>query len=95
MASVTTEFLETNFKTRFARNAATSRTEEYVYNFFSFLAELGGALSLFLGFSFLMLWDLFSQAVGFLSNTGTADDIKEDAVKYGAEARIPLNSSDD
>ena len=29
-----------------------------VYPFESFLAEVGGALGLFLGFSFVMIWDI-------------------------------------
>ena len=33
-------------------------SEEYVYDLVSFIAECGGALGLFLGFSFFMLWDL-------------------------------------
>ena len=32
-------------------------TEEYAYTFISFLAEFGGALGLFLGFSFFGLWE--------------------------------------
>ena len=31
--------------------------EAYVYPFISFVAEFGGALGMFLGFSFLMVWD--------------------------------------
>ena len=62
---------------------------------FFLVANFGGTLSLFLGFSFFMLWDLISRGVGFLGKTETADDINDDAVKYGAETRIPLNSSDD
>ena len=36
----------------------TVMEEEYVYPLDSFIAEFGGALGLFLGFSFLMIWDL-------------------------------------
>ena len=32
--------------------------EEYIYPELSFISELGGALGMFLGFSFLMFWDL-------------------------------------
>ena len=35
-----------------------SKKEVYLYTFSSLIAELGGALGLFLGFSFYMLWDL-------------------------------------
>ena len=31
--------------------------EDYVYPLISFVAEFGGALGMFLGFSFLMVWD--------------------------------------
>ena len=32
--------------------------EDWVYPELSFIAEFGGALGMFLGFSFYMLWDL-------------------------------------
>ena len=35
-----------------------SKKEVYLYTFSSLIAELGGALGLFLGFSFYMLWDI-------------------------------------
>ena len=35
----------------------TVKTEELVYPLESFVSEFGGALGLFLGFSFLMVWD--------------------------------------
>ena len=34
-----------------------TRTEKKIYSGVSFVAEFGGALGLFLGFSFLMIWD--------------------------------------
>ena len=34
-----------------------SKTEEIIYDFQSFVAEFGGALGLFLGFSIIMIWD--------------------------------------
>ena len=34
-----------------------TRTEKTIYSGVSFVAEFGGALGLFLGFSFLMIWD--------------------------------------
>jgi len=37
----------------------TIKTEVYTYDFGSFVAEFGGALGLFTGFSFFMLWDIF------------------------------------
>ena len=44
----------------FFRSTKTVRvlTEELVYPFPSFLAEFGGALGLFLGFSIFMVWDM-------------------------------------
>ena len=40
-----------------------SRAEERIYTFSSFLAELGGALGLFLGFSFIMIWDTMKSVI--------------------------------
>ena len=37
------------------------KTEHLVYPFSSFLAEFGGALGLFLGFSFFMIWDFLQM----------------------------------
>ena len=34
------------------------KIEKLVYPFSSFLAEFGGALGLFLGFSIIMVWDM-------------------------------------
>ena len=39
------------------------KTEELFYPFESFLAEFGGALGLFLGFSFMMAWDVFQTVL--------------------------------
>ena len=41
----------------------TLEEEAYVYPFISFVAEFGGALGLFLGFSFLMVWDIIEPLV--------------------------------
>ena len=40
--------------------------QELLYPFSSFLAEFGGALGLFLGFSFAMLWDLVIASIAVL-----------------------------
>ena len=40
-------------------------TEELIYPSSSFVAEFGGTLSLFLGFSFITLWDSFSTIKRF------------------------------
>ena len=41
----------------FPSTEITLEEEEYVYPFISFVAEFGGALGMFLGFSFLMVLD--------------------------------------
>ena len=59
-----------NCKILFVRATKTVlvKTEELVYPFSSFLAEFGGALGLFLGFSFMILWDLLQIALNVISN---------------------------
>ena len=37
--------------------------EEEIYPFISFISELGGSLGLFLGFSFMTIWDLIDYFV--------------------------------
>ena len=37
---------------------ALERTEQLLYPLESFVSEFGGALGLFLGFSFMIVWDL-------------------------------------
>ena len=46
------------FLISFSTNVLTVLKEQYVYPMDSFIAEVGGALGLFLGFSFMMVWDL-------------------------------------
>ena len=46
------------FLISFSTNVLTVLEEQYVYPMDSFIAEVGGALGLFLGFSFMMVWDL-------------------------------------
>ena len=41
-----------------ANNEVIEESEELMYDFVSLVAEFGGALGLFLGFSFLSLWDI-------------------------------------
>ena len=41
----------------YSSNSLTIKKEALVYPFMSFFAELGGSLGLFLGFSFLTIWD--------------------------------------
>ena len=40
-------------------SATKFRNEIEIYPFVSFLCDLGGSLGLFVGFSFLTLWDFF------------------------------------
>ena len=47
-----------------------SRTEEVIYDTQSFVAEFGGALGLFLGFSFIMIWDGLINLGHFLYDSG-------------------------
>ena len=41
-----------------ASKTLTRKNEVYMYPIESFVSEFGGALGLFLGFSFLMIWDI-------------------------------------
>ena len=41
--------------------------EVYAYPWVSLLAEFGGALGLFLGFSFVMVWDVFDWMMKIFS----------------------------
>ena len=41
-------------------------TEALVYTVESLVAEFGGTLGLFVGFSFLTLWDVVELVVGFI-----------------------------
>ena len=41
-------------------------TEKLVYTLESLVAEFGGTLGLFLGFSFMNLWDVVEIAVGYV-----------------------------
>ena len=45
----------------FSSNSLTIKEEALLYPFDSFLAEFGGSLGLFLGFSFLTVWDILSS----------------------------------
>ena len=42
--------------------------EEYLYDELSLIAEFGGALGLFLGVSFLTLWDIGQSTVEICRN---------------------------
>ena len=51
------------FALRFATTKITVREDYEHYPFPSFLAEVGGALGLFLGYSFMTCWDPFYMAI--------------------------------
>ena len=51
------EYNQLSFGLAYATTQVTRKEEVYMYPFRSFLAEFGGALGMFLGFSFLMVWD--------------------------------------
>ena len=52
-------FIIDGFQLGFAKLEVVEEKEAFVYDFISFVSEFGGALGLFLGFSFLSIWDLF------------------------------------
>ena len=54
---VSHEMNRIRFRLKYASTKITLKKEEHVFPFSSFLAEFGGALGMFLGFSFLMVWD--------------------------------------
>ena len=54
---------EMRIQLNFASTQVTIKKEVYVYPFLSLLAEFGGALGMFLGFSFLMIWDVMKLAL--------------------------------
>ena len=47
-----------------------SRKEELIYPLVSFVAEFGGSLGLFLGFSFFMIWDALEVLIHILLKQG-------------------------
>ena len=57
-------FREFGFELYFASKAESVEKEVWTYGTESFLAEFGGALSLFTGFSCLMFWDAFVLVFG-------------------------------
>ena len=48
---------------KFAKTEIIEDKEAYVYGFVSFVSEFGGSLGLFLGFSFLMVWEILESLV--------------------------------
>ena len=52
---------------RLADSKATKKAEQELYSFVSFIAEFGGALGLFVGFSFLTFFDLYEMLQKYLT----------------------------
>ena len=52
----------------FSSNSLTIKEEKLLYPFDSFLADFGGCLGLFLGLSFLSIWDMFVSILIPVSN---------------------------
>ena len=48
------------FLLRWPEKTVVEKTEKLEYDWLTLVANIGGALGLFLGFSFFMLWDLLS-----------------------------------
>ena len=57
------------FQLVLANNELILETEELIYNLVTFVSNFGGALGLFVGFSFLMLYDWFVFLFNFVKNT--------------------------
>ena len=49
---------ESNIRIYYEGKTLTVEAEEQAYSFDSLVSDLGGVLGLFLGFNFLMLWEL-------------------------------------
>ena len=54
------------FRLLLTSNVEEVETEVWTYGIASFIAEFGGALGLFTGFSFYCLWDIFLSIAMFL-----------------------------
>ena len=50
----------------YSTNAVTVKEQAYIYPLQSFVAEFGGALGLFIGFSFLGVWDFIMWLLEFM-----------------------------
>merc|ERR1712117_775105 len=60
-------YFEYGMALAYATTEIKTMTEDWVYPGLSFIAEFGGALGLFLGFSFYMIWDMivfFQEKLG-------------------------------
>lgn len=57
---------QTSFEYYFVlpRNEITEENEELLFGLVSLVGELGGSLGLFLGFSFMTIWDIGVPIIG-------------------------------
>ena len=64
------KFKESNqkFNLLWLSSHAVERSEQLLYPIESFVSEFGGALGLFLGFSFVMIWDILEAFTKMSSN---------------------------
>ena len=58
----------TGYSFAYSTTEMNVKEEALMYPATSFVAEVGGALGLFLGFSFLGLWDMIIKIVQFIFN---------------------------
>ena len=61
-----TETNYTKFYLKFSKSPLVRRKEVLVYPITSLVAEFGGTFGLFVGFSFVMFWDMTDNVLGFL-----------------------------
>ena len=66
VGSTEMEYTNFGFLLSFVKKEIVEENEVLVYEFISFVAEFGGALGLFLGFSFLTSWDLLEIIIDSL-----------------------------
>ena len=45
--------------------------EDWAYHFITLIADFGGVLGLFIGFNFLMIWDIFVNLFGKIKTKWT------------------------
>ena len=56
---------------RLSESKVLTRTEKVIYPVESFISEFGGAMGLFLGFSFMMIWDLLVFVTLYILQTNS------------------------
>ena len=58
----------TSFSLKFAKSSLILKKEVLVYPLTSLVAEFGGTLGLFVGFSFIMFWDSAEFLIKYVTN---------------------------